>query len=653
MRGLVGAAPERLVDDHEAERARADLGPPEPELIGEARSQDGVGELLLLSTRLASGVRVVLELGVVLAPALACGEHEPVAHVGDLGGPAAIQLRTPLASSETLDDRPYLQKLGFRVLGVVRAGEGTLRTGPELGLEFADVGVRRRTRLEPDVVARVVVDLAHRLVDAGDAFPNGLALAGELGLEVGDFADGVLVQQLLEPGLEARQVVGLQPVEHGAILEPGLDAGIHFGGVQRERLLERHHRLDDAVPEPPLAMVLGVYAGLEPLPHVLLAVVAGLHRQLMLGQGLGPHPGEFLEPGAERLRSRVDALEHGLRLLAQIRGILLALLGLGARFSTCVQLLLRGRQTPVDLRELCVQLCEHVRRRGEPSLFIAKPCNLGRKRPPVDLAELGVLLQPGEALEPLPNPSLLALHSGHPASQVAELRLDAPRSRFQGVDLGRVGPAEHVTAAIVDAVPVVLFVSLAGGLDLAGPGNGVGFTPKLLLILAARHVEALRELALQPLVEPRVRLDRQLSHQGVRVQAGQRGPAAPAFLANPEVDEASREVRLVNPARHARVVCVGNEERQSETAQQALRRSFPVAFVVAHLYELADEGHLHLRREVQRFAQRRAHGDLPGRDVVAAGLEALDLGGEYLMLLSFSAKAHPVLGQVVLHRRIA
>ena len=51
-----------------------------------------------------------------------------------------------------------------------------------------------------------------------------------------------------------------------------------------------------------------------------------------------------------------------------------------------------------------------------------------------------------------------------------QLFLEATGLVLQRGDLGRVVPAQHVTTAVVDAVPVVLFVALARHLDLAGPG---------------------------------------------------------------------------------------------------------------------------------------------------------------------------------------
>jgi hypothetical protein len=120
---FVRAAAESFVDDDEAERARAHGAPFEAELVGQAGGEDGVGQLLLLAARLAARIRVVLVLAVVLAPALAGGEDEPVADVGDLGRPAAVLLGESLAAAQTLDDVLDLQELGFRILGVVRAGQ--------------------------------------------------------------------------------------------------------------------------------------------------------------------------------------------------------------------------------------------------------------------------------------------------------------------------------------------------------------------------------------------------------------------------------------------------------------------------------------------------------------------------------------------------
>ena len=122
MGRLVGTATEGFVDDHEAERARADASPFEAKLIGEAGGEDGVGEFLLLAAGFAAGIGVMLMLGVVFFPALAGGKGEPVAHVGDLAGPAPVEFGGALAAAEALDDGFDLKEFGLGVLVVFGPG---------------------------------------------------------------------------------------------------------------------------------------------------------------------------------------------------------------------------------------------------------------------------------------------------------------------------------------------------------------------------------------------------------------------------------------------------------------------------------------------------------------------------------------------------
>ena len=97
-----------LVNDHEAEGARAHCAPLESKLIGETGGKDGVGQFFLLPSRFAAGVGVMFVFAVILAPALAGPEQEPVAHVGHLVGPPAVQLGLTITATETIDDLLYL-----------------------------------------------------------------------------------------------------------------------------------------------------------------------------------------------------------------------------------------------------------------------------------------------------------------------------------------------------------------------------------------------------------------------------------------------------------------------------------------------------------------------------------------------------------------
>ena len=123
------------------------------ELVGQRRGEDRVGELLLLAAGLAAGVGVVLVFGVVLAVPLGGGEDEPVPHVGDAPGPLPVRLGLPLAAPEPLDDPVDLQELLLGVLVGASRGHRVVGAGPQVGAEVADLDVRGRLRLQPDVAA--------------------------------------------------------------------------------------------------------------------------------------------------------------------------------------------------------------------------------------------------------------------------------------------------------------------------------------------------------------------------------------------------------------------------------------------------------------------------------------------------------------------
>ena len=57
------------------------------------------------------------------------------------------------------------------------------------------------------------------------------------------------------------------------------------------------------------------------------------------------------------------------------------------------------------------------------------------------------------------------------------------------------------TAAVIDAVPIVLFVAFPRRLDLARTGHGPGLAPELFAGRATGDVETARQLAFQPIVK--------------------------------------------------------------------------------------------------------------------------------------------------------
>ena len=114
-------------------------------------------------------------------------------------------------------------------------------------------------------------------------------------------------------------------------------------------------------------------------------------------------------------------------------------------------------------------------------------------------------------------------------------------------------------------------------------------------------------------------------------------PRWPLRAGDAEIDQAPAQMGAIHPFATARVVRVGHQQRQAEIAQQPLGRAFPVALVVAHLDQLAGEGHVVLA-QVERRAQRGADRHLLARRCCCGGLQAVDLGGQLVVLLPALAR---------------
>jgi hypothetical protein len=55
----------------------------------------------------------MLLLGIILAPPFTGSKNEPVAHVGDFAGPAAVMVREALPAAKAVDDGFDLQELAL------------------------------------------------------------------------------------------------------------------------------------------------------------------------------------------------------------------------------------------------------------------------------------------------------------------------------------------------------------------------------------------------------------------------------------------------------------------------------------------------------------------------------------------------------------
>src|SRR5712692_1521865 len=77
-------------------------------------------------------------------------------------------------------------------------------------------------------------------------------------------------------------------------------------------------------------------------------------------------------------------------------------------------------------------------------------------------------------------------------------------------------------ATVMNGTPVVLFVALAAGLDLAVARDRLRQAPELLKRIAAEVIESVRQFALQPGVKRAVRFDTQFARQRARVKVALR-----------------------------------------------------------------------------------------------------------------------------------
>jgi hypothetical protein len=146
-------------------------------------------------------------LAIVFAPAFDCREDEPVR--------TSVTLRVQRLSVSALPSRPRKRSMIRRTrknfVSLYSSSDAPGRRAPGVAaqvlLEIAQVGILARRRFLGNVAVRVVVDRAQRSIDRVDTLADGLAFALELGLEAGDLADRVLVQQCLEAHLEMLQGV--------------------------------------------------------------------------------------------------------------------------------------------------------------------------------------------------------------------------------------------------------------------------------------------------------------------------------------------------------------------------------------------------------------------------------------------------------------
>ena len=161
--------------------------------------------------------------------------------------------------------------------------------------------------------------------------------------------------------------------------------------------------------------------------------------------------------------ARAGVIEHGTGLCAQFFRDALLFPGAGTRILVLVELVFRAFQRSADLTQPRRQLRQLIRGRFEPLFFIAQSRYFHRERIPVEVGEVGVLLQLGKLVSracTLFDPPG-SWGRGCPAHRVG--RLGASRG-FKGGDLGFVGPSQYISAAIIQAMTIILFMTSPGAL---------------------------------------------------------------------------------------------------------------------------------------------------------------------------------------------
>ena len=147
------------------------------------------------------------------------------------------------------------------------------------------------------------------------------------------------------------------------------------------------------------------------------------------------------------------------------------------------------------------QFLQQVGRGFQRRFFALQTGYFERVGRPIEFAEIFEFHQLGQHVAPLLQVALLGLQCSNLATHFTQPGFQHPGFCFQRFDLGLVAPAQHIVAAVVQAVAVVFLMALATGLDLAVWRDGFGLGAKLLLGDAAGNVKAARYLGIQPGVE--------------------------------------------------------------------------------------------------------------------------------------------------------
>jgi hypothetical protein len=116
----------------------------------------------------------------------------------------------------------------------------------------------------------IVFDAGERGVDDADALLDLVPAALEVSLKRRHAVDRLLVEQILEARLEARQIVVGERLQPALVFRQRRSARVHFHGVRRIHGLVALHLFYDALAQPSCGLVVRVDLRLHGAAHRLL-----------------------------------------------------------------------------------------------------------------------------------------------------------------------------------------------------------------------------------------------------------------------------------------------------------------------------------------------------------------------------------------------
>ena len=203
-------------------------------------------------------------------------------------------------------------------------------------------------------------------------------------------------------------------------------------------------------------------------------------------------------------------------------------------------------------------------------------------------------------------------------------------------DFFLVGPAQHITAPILQAGAIVFFMAPVAGFDLPLQGQCPGGPLKILQRLTALIGKTARQFMLEPVIQRGIRLDLQFVEEQVRIRITVQGMFR---VLNPEIDQSSPQVGLVHIAADPGVQLPVHQQGQAEVVEHPFNGAFPGLLVFIHLQQLSGKGQRGCING-KHFGHSGANGQGTGGDIGSSFFQGGDFPFKFLVLLIKIADGH-------------